>query len=152
MIIIYIILLLNQTYTQTKWNLKAAVVLFTKWIIVTLVFILDGSSEHDAHVWTETGNLICSRHLATSTTLSNLLIVFLKKVFLHTCAACSELPPEISTKVQWFYSWTAQQLFQEFTLSVCMFSSPCLRIWQRVGTVPSAGLCLQNKSFSWIQK
>ena len=47
-----------------------------KYTTVSMVLILDGSSEHGAHVQSETGNLICLSHLFTMTT-----------VFLDTCFA-----------------------------------------------------------------
>ena len=44
-----------------------------------MVLILDGSTEHDAHVWTEIGTLICFRNMLTSTLMRNLTFQF----FLH---------------------------------------------------------------------
>ena len=31
-----------------------------------MILILDGSSEHGAHIWSKSGILVCGRHLVTS--------------------------------------------------------------------------------------
>ena len=45
------------------------------------VLLLDGSTNHVAHVWTEIGNLICLRHLFTSRAISNLIYLTQKTDF-----------------------------------------------------------------------
>ena len=60
-----------------------------------MLLILDGSSEHGAHIWSNSGISICWRHFVTSKESSNF---FLKRPFLlYMCATCSELPFYIST-------------------------------------------------------
>mgnify|MGYP007048509057 CR=1 FL=1 len=60
--------------------------------------ILDGNSEYDAHVCSELGEYMWSRHLLASTVVSNLQFIFRKEkklhVFLHTC---SKLRSNVST-------------------------------------------------------
>ena len=46
----------------------------------SVVFILAGNSEIDAHMWSEIGNLICLRHWLRSTAVENLKL-FPKYVF-----------------------------------------------------------------------
>ena len=66
-----------------------------------MVLILDGSSEHDAHLWRKLGISICLRHLVTSIELSNPSFFSQKTpILLNTCATCSELPTYIRTVVQ----------------------------------------------------
>ena len=59
-----------------------------------MVVILDGSTEHYAHVWAEKGNLICLRNMHTSTLVRSLTFQF----FFDTGATGSDLPSsKIST-------------------------------------------------------
>ena len=53
-----------------------------------ILLILDGSTEHDAHVWAEKGNLICLRNMLTATLMRNLTFQF----FFYTGATGSDLP------------------------------------------------------------
>ena len=62
-------------------------------MLYTMVLILDGISEISVHVKSKIGNLICVRHL-----LRSAAVAYLKFIF-HTCATCSGLPCNISTKV-----------------------------------------------------
>ena len=54
--------------------------------IIIMILILDGSSEHGAHIWSKSGSSICYRHMDAS-----------NPNMFHTCAICSELPYYIST-------------------------------------------------------
>ena len=65
-------------------------------LAVVLGFILDGDLEIGAHVWSDIGYLICSRHLTIPRTVINL--GFFRKD-LHTCATCSLLPSNINTMI-----------------------------------------------------
>ena len=60
-----------------------------------MVYMLNSSSDYDAHVWSLSGNLICLRHLFTLTAVS----VFSEKgpIFLHFCQTLSKLPSNVST-------------------------------------------------------
>ena len=66
--------------------------------LLSMVLLLDGNSKIGAPVRSNLCYLICLRHLIRSVTVAN-LIVFLqiRHIFLHTCAACSELPCKAST-------------------------------------------------------
>ena len=55
----------------------------------TLVLILDGSSEHDAHTWSKPGISIYKGIRLHRSPES------LSPVLLRTCAACSELPSNV---------------------------------------------------------
>ena len=59
--------------------------------------ILVGNSEVGAHVWSEIGNVSYVRHLFRSR--ANLIFFHKIHVFLHTCATCSELPSNVSTRL-----------------------------------------------------
>ena len=50
-----------------------------------MVLILDGSSEHSAHIWSKSGISICWKHLVTSKESSNPIFFFGKDL-------CSKLP------------------------------------------------------------
>ena len=67
-------------------------------MICTMVLISDGKSERGARVRSNLCYLICLRQLVRSRAATN-RIFLAEKIFLHTCAACSELPPSISTMV-----------------------------------------------------
>ena len=58
-----------------------------------MVFIIDGSSDYDAQVWGEPGNLISLRHLYISKAASKLKQTFFS---LHTRATCSGLPSHVN--------------------------------------------------------
>ena len=62
-----------------------------------MVLILDGSSEHGAHIWNESGISICERHLDTSKKSLNPISFFESPISLHMCATYSDLPSYIST-------------------------------------------------------
>ena len=62
-------------------------------LVSIMVLILDGSSEHGAHIWSKSDIWICLMHQSSSP-------FFLEKTyFFHTCATCLELPSYISTMV-----------------------------------------------------
>ena len=63
----------------------------------TMVLILDGNSEIVAHVRSKHCYLICLRHLIRSRTVTNRIVFSPKRrIFLHACATCSELPSTLS--------------------------------------------------------
>ena len=68
--------------------------------IHTMVLILDGNSEIGAQVKSNFCYLIFLRHLVGSRVATNSIVFSKKAFFLHACAACSELPSNVSTIIQ----------------------------------------------------
>ena len=64
-----------------------------------MVLILDGNSEMGVHVRINICYLICLRHLIRSRATQIGLFPPKIPIFLDVWAACSELPPIMSTKV-----------------------------------------------------
>ena len=57
-----------------------------------VVFPLDGKLDIGAHVWSDLGYLICSRHLIRSRAVTNRNFFSPERpIFLYACATCSEL-------------------------------------------------------------
>ena len=54
-----------------------------------------GSSGHDAHIWSKSGNSICRRHFETKKESSNPIFFSLEKT--NMCAASSDQPSYTST-------------------------------------------------------
>ena len=65
--------------------------------IIAMVFKYDGSSNKCAQLWSDLGYLICLRQLIRSRAITYLTFFQKRAIFLHTCAACSELPSNIRT-------------------------------------------------------
>ena len=63
------------------------------------VLILDGSSEHGAHIWSKSGISICWRHLVTSRDSSCIFFSQKSPILLHTCETWPELPSYISSMI-----------------------------------------------------
>ena len=61
-----------------------------------MLLILDGSSEHGAHIWNLSGIAIFERHLVTSKESSNPIFLSENTFLLHICATCSDQPSYIS--------------------------------------------------------
>ena len=59
-----------------------------------------GSSESEAHVWSETGYLICLRHLLTSTAFGHICRYFYKKITATLGQPLLELPSNISAMTE----------------------------------------------------
>ena len=73
---------------------------FTITLVYPMVFILDGCSFQNAHIWSKWGNSIFWRHLATSKESSTPIFLVRKRtILIHTCATYSELPSYISIMV-----------------------------------------------------
>ena len=62
-----------------------------------MVFMLDVNSKIGAHIWSNLCYSIFVRHLITSNAVTNRIFSPKRPIFLHACAACSELPSNIST-------------------------------------------------------
>ena len=63
-----------------------------------MAFLLDGNPEMAAYLVSETGNLICQRHLFRSEAVADVELFSDKTwLFLHACASCSELRSDIIT-------------------------------------------------------
>ena len=65
--------------------------------VKTVVLIIYSSSEHIVHTWSKSGISICWRHLVTAKESSDVFYKIL--ILLPTCAICSELPSNKSTRV-----------------------------------------------------
>ena len=66
--------------TYSEFNFDICTIVAGWWIFLVMVLILDGSSEHGAHMWNKSGNSICWRHLVTAKEWSN-LIYFSEKAY-----------------------------------------------------------------------
>ena len=72
---------------------------FLYYTVESMVLIVDGNSEIDAHVGSNLCYLICLRHSIRSKAVTNRIFLF-EKTYFHACAACIELPSNISTMVE----------------------------------------------------
>ena len=81
--------------------------------ILSMVLILDGSSEHGEHIWSNSVMQICWMHLLTSIGLTNRRWPLL----LYKCATCSELPDQVFRFVEgiWLH-WSNQIFFSEMDI------------------------------------
>ena len=76
-------------------------------LLAPMVLILDVSSEHSAHGWTEIGISIYLRHLFISKRMSNLNLFIIKGIFFFTCAHSIIMVPSImSTMLAPFFNQT----------------------------------------------
>ena len=81
-----------------SWTLNVQVHLFDEFSAADMELILDGNFEIKAQVLTDLGYLICIRHLFRSRGVTNLNLLFHKRlIFLHTFATCSNLPSYLNT-------------------------------------------------------
>ena len=79
----------------TKWYCQQEIRQLITW------YIRYGSSEIDAHVWNDIGNLVCLRHFFNRQQLKRTFFYFLNTpVILYTCATSSGLPSYIRTMAQ----------------------------------------------------
>ena len=82
-----------QPWYDVNWLVGTAGKSFLR--LHTMVRLQDGSLSYD--VWNDLGNLICLKHLFTSTAVTNVEYIKKKSLSLHTCG--SELPSDISIMV-----------------------------------------------------